>query len=245
MSTQKLSYLSTKALDKLYLNIETNKDRYLNGDFADLSEYGDLSIPLNVQVDLDLLTKLDPSGTPEAEVENTLLVWRGLHNLTPALACEDRIWTRLSHFECLKYSRERWLKAKDEGGILKNIRTHFFADGITGCRDDHSISRLWWNAKIAKNSRPNDQRGALNLMLKTADIRSNFIERSWTVSRPSVAASILRLMDHKAWITNSERNYREFMKTVNRKGGGIVFEFMSDTQIDKFMYDCYLQVAKS
>lgn len=244
MSREKLSYLSTKTLDDLYAGILENIERYRSAGFEDLVEDGGWDIHLSVEIDLDPLQELDPAGTPEAEIENSLLVWRALHELTPALACEDRIWTRLSHVECLDYSRMRWLTSGDKASTAKAVRAHFFAPGMTACRDDHAISRLWWNAHIAKDVRPNDQRTALELMLKTADIRSNFVERTWTVGRPRVADSILRIMEREEWITNKESNFRNFMKSVNHRGGGVVFELLPDDKLDSFMDECFSQVAE-
>ena len=82
------------------------------------------------------------------------------------------------------------------------------------------------------------------MILKTADIRSNFIERIWTVSRPVVADSILRAMEMQSWLTASEANYREFIKALNHKGGGVAFELLSYNRLDTFMDDC-ISLARS
>jgi hypothetical protein len=113
----------------------------------------------------------------------------------------------------------------------------------TACRDNHSIARLWWNAKVAKGLRPSDQKGALELMLQKADIRSNFVERSWTVSSPKAAISILRLMEREPWVTDKEINYRKFMVALNHLGGGVVFELMPGSELDQFMDKCYTAAA--
>lgn len=245
MSRSNLTYLATKTLEDLYAGILENIERYRTGDFGDLVDKGGWSIQLSVEVDLAPLKELDPSGGSEMEVHNSLMVWKAFHEMTPALACEDRVWTRLSHVECLEYSRQRWLsEKKDDKQTTKDVRTHFFAPGLTACRDDHAIARLWWNSKIAKDLRPSDQKGALELILKTADIRSNFVERSWTVSRSRVATSILRLMEREPWVTESEKNYREFMKVVNHRGGGKVFELMPDAKLNRFIGDCYSVAAE-
>ena len=76
-------------------------------------------------------------------------------------------------------------------------------------------------------------------MLKKADIRSNFIERTYTVGRPRVADAVLRIMEREAWVTDKEVNYREFMKALNHRGGGVVFELLADSALDRFMDECY------
>ena len=105
-------------------------------------------------------------------------------------------------------------------------------------RDDNAISRLWWNYEIARNYDPDDIEGALSFILKTADIRSNLIERPWLASRRDLALAIFRLMKAGPWVTDRRRNFREFMISINRQGGGIVFEAMRPEEIDEFVENC-------
>lgn len=75
-------------------------------------------------------------------------------------------------------------------------------------------------------------------MLSTADIRSNFVERSWTVSRPRVARAILDTMETEPWLSSGEDNYRKFMKAVNHLGGGKLFELMGEKELAEFIQRC-------
>lgn len=241
MSKHQLNYLSKNSLDYLYKNIATNLERYQTGDFQDYVERGGWSISLTLEIDPEQLSELDTTPGMAAEIENSIRVWHALKGMTPALACEDRIWTRLSHVEGLIYSRARWIKDTLVETMVRDIRTHFFAPTLSGARDDHSLARLWWNAKIAKDLRPDNQRGALELLLKTADIRSNLIERSQTLSRNKVGVSILNLMEQEPWLTKHMQNFRDFMKVVNRRGSGVVFELWSDSKVDEYLVACYYE----
>ena len=78
----------------------------------------------------------------------------------------------------------------------------------------------------------------MNVILKKADIRSNFVERSLTASRPALTAGMVRIMQREAKITEREDSFRSFMRSVNKLGGGIVFEAMSEADIDAFMKLC-------
>jgi len=235
----RLKYLGRATLTSLFAEIGSHIERYTGGDFRDLEAEGDWNITLSIEYDPEPLSRLDESKT---EVDNSLLVWNALQNLTPALACEDRIWTRLSHIDCLDYSRKRWLN--EESGE-NDVRRHFFAPTHTGCRDDHSIARLWWNAKIAKDIWPHNQKGALELLLMKSDIRSNLVERPWTIMRHELADAILRLMQQEPWVTEKEKHFREFMKAVNRTGGGAVFELWPKEKIDSFVHDCFESAVAS
>jgi hypothetical protein len=179
-----------------------------------------------------------PANTSVVDLANSKVVGEALANLTPATANEERVWARLSHFEAIKYCRTRWLSRTAGQAIDDLVRKHFFAPTQTGIRDDHAISRLWWNFYIAKTCEPDNADDALRLILTTADIRSNFVERIWMTSRRRVASAVLRAMRSEPWITEAEDNFREFMKALNKLGGGVVFEALSEADTDQFVSDC-------
>jgi hypothetical protein len=240
MSLGKLKYLSVPVCENLKRDIAANLDRYVGGTFEDLVINDGWSIELNLELDLAPLQRLDGKRTAEADFANAVLVWDALGKLTPGLATEARLWTRLTHLEGLKYSRERWLQqAKSKDERIEAINTHFFAETQTKYRDDNALGRLWWAAHIAKLAMPDDQLTALGAIVqKSTDIRSNIIERSAISSRPKLAAGIVRTIVREPKATSSEDGFRSFMKAVNRLGGGVVFEAMSDGEIDGFMDEC-------
>lgn len=241
MSKTKLKYFSSETLEQMEKCVLSNLERYKHDGFEDMKDNRGWGAELSIESDLTPLSDLDPSGSPAAEIRNSLLVWSVLYELTPAIAIENRFWSRLAHVNCFEFTRSRWPvdSKQDSGKVVEYIKRHFFARTLTNCRDDHAVSRLWWNAKIAKILRPNDQRRALELILKTADIRSNFVERSWTVSRPVVARAILKVMEEEEWATKAEANFRSLMRSINHRGGGIVFELLSEDEVYSFMLDCH------
>jgi hypothetical protein len=243
MTATKLKYLSQGILDELRSNIDNNIERYTSGDFIDLSQQNGWAIDTkSVQVDCSLLDALKLGQTSmEAEVQNSLAVYRALQGMTPSLAREERIWARLTHIECLAYARSRWLQGRKPEELSQQIEVHFFAGTLTETRDDNAVGRLWWNGRIAAIASPNDAEAALKLILKTADIRSNFVERTRMVSRPVLAQALLRIMAAEPWITAVEAHFREFMKVVNRNGGGILFEVLGPSDTDSFLSTCVHQ----
>lgn len=240
MSAQ-IKYLSDKALVELRSSIEINLERYTGGGFKDLAEGTSWDINLGVEFDDELLRTLDksvPQLISAIDLENSKIVGKALCGLTPAMANEERIWVRLAHVEAFDYSYARWLEGKSVEALPAEVGLHMFASTQTGIRDDHALSRLWWNYQIAKTCMPNDIDGALSLILKRADIRSNFVERIWMTSRQGIASSVLKAMKDQAWITAHEDNFRGFMKAINKFGGGIVFETLDEEEIDGFVSDC-------
>lgn len=243
MIEKPVPYVSEAVADDLLAHVEENIERYCTGDFRDLADSGGWELHLSAQMDPEPLGKLDPARTPQAEINNSLHVWQALPSLTPALAAQNRVWTRLSHVECLDYARRRWLEHARNGTEVKAIRTHFFANTLTRYRDDNAISRLWWNAHIAHEIWPENPENALGLLLKSADIRQALVERPWITSRRPVARGIFRLMEARPSVMREE-NFRELMITINRLGAGIAFEVLSDGQIDKFLeHSCDLAMV--
>jgi hypothetical protein len=235
---QKLKCLSEKTADALYSSIQANIERYKTTDFEDLANAYGWSVELQIHVDLEPLKDLDGDKGAEKEIKNALLVWHALSDLTPSLACENRIWTRLTHLEGLIFSRQRWLKITSDEEIVKSVKDHFFANSRTKWRDDNALSRLWWIAYIASQVPTIDQKTVLQFILEKADFRSNFVERPWISSRPKLAASIIRGMIEDKWVTEKEANYRNFMKQINKYGGGILFEAWNDSELNSFIINC-------
>jgi hypothetical protein len=236
----KLKYVSNDVVDFLRSNIAAHYDRYLGGDFADVQGSGDWGLQLKLEVDLKPLSDLDPAGSPEVEANNSLLVWRALGSLPASLAYEEGIWVRLTHVESLGYCRARWLVGLSSiDATERAIKTHFFAATLTARRDDNAISRLWWNAYIANRIQPSDVIGALRGLLRKADIRMQLVERSNIGSRAPLCRGILRAMKGEARVAESEDGFRDFMKEVNKRGGGVIFEALTHEEVDRFLAECW------
>lgn len=234
---KQLYYVGQQTADFLADHIEEHLDRYVEGNFLDLEETGDWRILLSTRADLDALAQLDPSGTPEAEAANSRIVGNALSDLTPSLARENRIWIRLSHVEALEYGRHRWLAVRPEH-VARNVRLHFFAPTWNACRDDHAISRLWWNWRIATLLMPEDPEAALAIILERADIRLNFVERARAAARLPLARAMLRALIDNPDVRQSERAFREFMKAINFNAAGQTFEALRPDQIERLIDSC-------
>ena len=240
MTEAPLKYLSEKKLSELKKSIVANRDRYEAGDFLDLEHDNGWAVETStVQVDHDLLATLDGTARPAAaDIDNSLILFQALRGMTPALAREERVWARLTHIECLGYSRERWLTGRSGETLDAQVKLHMFAPGRTGIRDDNALSRLWWNMHISTIADPDDPESALRLLVKSADIRQAVVERPGTAARPPLVRAIVRIMRRDPWVTSSENAFREFMKVLNKDGGGIMFEALDIAEADALMDLC-------
>ncbi len=240
MPQEPLRYVSEVKLEELHRDVSQYRERYATGDFADFERDNGWAIEASgVTVDHDILAGLDGTArNARGDRAASKTLHRALQGMTPALAREERVWVRLCHIECLGYARSRWLSGLEGDRLDRQVHLHLFGSGLTGIRDDNALSRLWWNMHVATIADPDDPEGALDLILKTADIRSNFVERTNTAARPPLARAVIRAMRRDPWVTSAERPFREFMIFLNRNGGGVLFETMSDADVDSFIDFC-------
>ena len=244
MTVKKLLYVGQAVADTLMDGVEENIERYRADGFEDMAGQGNWEIATDLTFDTAPLRDLSPERSAEAEKNNSVLVWRSLRELTPALATENRIWIRFTHLECLDFCRRRWLTGEPENKHVSTVRTHFFANTRTRWRDDNAISRLWWNYWIAQRLMPEDPEKALGIILHVLDMRLSTVERPGLFIRPKIAAGILRAFARDEWVLGSAERWREFMKVLNKQGAGRVFEVMSDAETDRVMDVC-LDKAKT
>lgn len=242
MNENPLRFISEQNLQDLRETVSANRERYISGSFSDLELNNGWRIETkSVTVNYNAIATLNINGrSAKLDAENSIVVYDALKGMTPALAMDERIWTRLSHIEGLDYSRARWLpKTNSDEAFDKGIRKHFFAKGVLGARDDNAISRLWWNMHIAKTIGGNREKAEeyLQRIVKSADIRQAFVERSWTGARLPLARAILKLIDEGSWAAK-DNNFKQLMKEINRDGGGILFEALSQTSANRFVEDC-------
>jgi hypothetical protein len=241
--TERVKLLSQPVVEQLSETIASNIDRYRSGDFSQSSRENGWAIESRIASwDTSIATQLDPSGTPDAEVRNSLLVWRGMVGMTPALAREERLWARLCHVECLEFARARWLRGKDTDANM--VRIHFFANGVTGCRDDNAIGRLWWNAHVAAIASPDNVELGLRRLLARANYRMQIIERANTGFREPLVRGIVRLLGAEPWLDIDDEAIVDFMIEVNKRSGGVVFEALDDAGVDAHLLRC-LEFAKA
>jgi len=235
--SEPLKLLAQPVVDQLAGQIEMNIDRYRVGNFEDLEQQNGWAIESRLASwDPAIADQLDPSGTPDAEVRNSLIIWKGLAGMTPAFAREERLWARLCHVECLAFARARWLNGSEKDANL--VRIHFFANGTTGCRDDNAIGRLWWNAHVASIASPENVEEGLRWLLKRANYRMQIIERANTGFREPLVRGIVRMLAAEPWLDIDDQAIVDFMIDVNKRSGSIVFEALNDDAVDAHLARC-------
>ena len=114
--------------------------------------------------------------------------------------------------------------------------------GLTGSRDDNAIGRLWWNAHVAKLANPDDIEFGLNRLLARANIRLQILDRADTAFRQPLIAGVVRILGD-SWFSTYDAAVADFGFEVNKASGGIIFEALSESEIDAHLAHC-LAAAK-
>lgn len=237
MSTKPMRLLAVNVVDELATNIARNLSRYTDGDFLDLEKHSGWAIETSLaRWDPAIAASLDPSGTAAAEIRNSLLIYQGLQGMTPALACEERLWARLCHVECLDYARKRWL-GKEEAAESA-VRLHFFAAGLRGYRDRNAIGRLWWNGHVASLAMPDDIETGLQRLLTRANTRLQIVDRADSAFRQPLVSGIFRLLGAEGWFDSYDAAIADFMFEVNKRSGGLMLEALEPESIDNHLQAC-------
>ena len=232
-----IKLLSATIVESLSKSIPENIGRYASGDFADLAKSAGWQIEtMTATWNPAIAEGLDPSGAPQAEVENSLRIYRGMEGMTPALAREERLWARLCHVECLEYARSRWLTKSEN--FVNQINTHFFAPSLVGCRDDNAIGRLWWNGHVAALACPENMELGLRVLLKRANFRLQIVDRADTAFRQPLIAGIVRILESQKWFDSDDAAIAHFMREVNKRSGSVLFEAMSSAGVDAHLMRC-------
>lgn len=180
------------------------------------------------------------TARPEFDGQNALVVHDALRNLTPQLATNPGIWVYLTHTDGAEYVSKRWMgdRPTADDAAAKNVLNHFFMSGERPLRRDNGIARLWWMGYIAHRVVPDEPQLFLDTILHSQDIRSSLLERPAVSMNFRVLRAIYDVMkDHRS--SDGELfdrfKFRGWMRAVNRRGGMVLLDALSDSELDKLL----------
>ena len=248
MAQEQVKALKEKVVADLHDKVGENLDKYFSDssdsdvDFFHPDE--DVRILLSVQCDLEPLKKLEPASGGDNDIENALLVYQSFPDLTPYKACDERIWTHLTHGPCFSYTQKRWLYGKEGSSPdakVKLVQKHFFArvDGSRGWQRNNAISNLWWSAHIARKCGEENFEKTLKVLLHQTDFRKSIVERPSTSQSAKVLSVIMKVLtdiyyngDLDFFRRGVGRGaYLEFARFINRHGGTRFLEALSEKDL--------------
>ena len=236
-----LRYYTSEALEKLRQSVADRLDwYYAPGDTRPNFPLGGMrESRLAAPALADQLT-MDVARPPATDVDNALIVYDALSDLTPHQASIERMWVYLCHCDCPNYVQQRWLKhrpEKEEDAVRK-VQNHFFASGNRALIRDNGVSRLWWLGKIAYDAAPTNPREFLTILLHRQDVRSALIERPSVSMNRRVLRGIYAVMRDQ-WANGAalfERaTFRSWMVGLNRRGGVVLLDTLPTKLLENLL----------
>lgn len=237
----KANFLKASKVSELSSSIEANLEIYRNGSFDYLLTDPTCYFETGLDIDESLLSKIDCEKDDLREVENCILIYNAITNMSHYLARDERLWVYLTHTFLLKYSRKRWPIPDDDEKAIKHIKNHFFCVGSRGVERDNAASRLWWLASLCSRAKniPFDQ--ALTCFLHQSDVRANLVERPTTAQNINVFSAILKKLNESYCQDKRlfEREvFRNLMKELNLIGGIRLLATLPEINVHQILDDC-------
>lgn len=232
----KSSYLKT-----LSQSIRDNLENYRTGNFEIIANDPDYYFETSLEIDDKKLASINCDSTNHKEVENCILMYESMGELSHHLAREERLWTYLTHTLLLKYARNRWPIPTDDEKAINHIKNHFFCIGARGIERDNASSRLWWMASLCNRTKDLSLQDSLTCLLLQTDVRANIVERPTTSQNLHIFSAILRKLNdsYKTDKKLFERaRFRAFMKWLNLIGGVKLLGALPDNRIAVIIDDC-------
>lgn len=237
----KARFFKEKYLKELELNIAENLELYRTGNFDFQANNTDNYFEASFDVDEVKLKSLLPSNKNEAEVQNCMLIFEAMQNLTHFHARDARLWVYLTHTVLLPYSRARWTIPADNEAAIKFIKDHFFCIANRGVERNNAASRLWWLAALCNRTQGLNLKDALTTLLYQSDVRASVIERPTTSQCLNIFSAILRKL-HESYHSDKklfERSImREAMKKLNLAGGVKLLGVLPEQQVNVIVAEC-------
>lgn len=242
-----VSLFKESTVKALYSSIESNLDYYRNGSFEHLLNDSSLFLSSACKIDEEQALLVDCSHEDHNEVNCCLSISKCLGAVSPHLARDERLWTRLAHIEFLHYARTRWPIPSDNEAATEHIRKHFFAKGARGIERDNAVSRLWWMASICSKIENLPLEKALTAFLHQSDVRASIVERPSTSQNPSVLSAVVNRLASSLEGDQSlyeRKNFRELMKRLNLEGGTRLLEALQNEEVAEVVDQITLEVLE-
>ena len=247
-----VSYYTTEAVAELRENIGSRVSWYLGGGDGGIALESKAPIrETNIRMgSISSILKTKGKTPARHDAQNAQAVYRALNRLTPHQAADERLWTYICHNDCAGYVSRRWLDSgATNSRTVADIGNHYFVRGNRGLIRDNGVARLWWLGHIAYQVAPAEPDRFLEVVLYRQDPRSALIERPSVSRNYRVLKAVFRVM--KRDYETKERalfvrdTFRAWMKGLNRTGGMLLLDALSDPQMERLVNDEALVALKN
>lgn len=238
----KIGYFIEGAFDKLFDNIESNREKYKLKTPWIKDFFGDSKYMIETNIEFPTISLVNTGDKTKDDFRNTIAIYNALGKiLSPRQACNKYMWSYLAQETFYEYASQRWLVEKGA-----SIKTRFFCGESRIALSLNAISRLWWYGHLTYDeSNPMNPYHLTELLTSNTDLCQNLIQHSYSMNK-NVALGFLDAVEQfiKEGNDFSEDIERKTIKFVNRYGGVTVIDVLSRLEIKHLVYDYMTKKGK-
>lgn len=236
----KQKVLTPAAYSALFHGIEDNRARYEGRRvwIKDSPKYKDWFHASDIEITSTVKLK-EPNGKETFDFDNARKLHTKLKDLSPVVATDPRLWTRLAHVELWDYMKSRWPVEEDK--TTRFIRERYFltrSDSRAIMRN--GISRLWWSAQLTydENGGPH-QYDLTEVLLSRLDIAQQLLERNFGRIRPLVRGFLTFVVKNRELCLDdgntSRQRIRYLASSLHKRSGVCLLDAMGSTDLNRFL----------
>lgn len=201
-----------------------------DSDVFDISQVTYISDTLEVALD-DLHTTFGTRSVDD--LNNSIRLFSALKHIDLTLANDRRLWVTLTHTVLYKYTKQRWGITSSSSDSVIRDRFHFEGAGLR-TRNQNSIARLWWAARITYDETREDPFELTKLLWEKQDFYQNLIDRKFS-TYPNVLLSFLEFYSSNRGV-DQKLEMRRLFKGINALGGVRVLPLLSAPEVKEQIY---------
>ena len=248
---QHIHFFRQDTVDLLKKNVTQNLPWYRGGSDADQGMIEDRYNEMSLPIDLTCFDVLNKNTAERDDRKNVIAIYEAFGCLSLQQAAEERIWAYATHFLARQYTSKRWGNIpKDDGKAVRYILAHYFVSGARGLFRDNAIARLWWMGYLASRCDDYDLENTLNILLRDSDVRANLLERTSVSMSVEMFSGVVRALGKSLERGENpdiykRNNFRNLMKAVNRRGGRIMLNALTNKQLDEILNSMVKQITQN
>ena len=212
--------------------------------------------------DFKLVVPNETLTVGDVDFENCKRVYENLNFLTETQAADERLWAGLCHDVFYDYVRrrydygtnktaflstdddaddEKFLSVRDKE-ITKIKNRFFFNGGTRECLMKNPLARCWWTGRVFYDEGSRNRFAKLDLLGAKDFYTKVFstLTRGF-VANPKLLNGVVKFLDYcrrNGIEVDADKNLRPALKEVNKVGGAVILDCLTEDDIADIMIAC-------
>lgn len=210
-----------------YKTDATIRTRY-NQDMFDVSDATWLRDTIKLDMNLSDINEF--TASPSGDMSSSIKLFNALRHLDLVQANDKRLWVTLTHTLFYNYTRKRWGIGEASSDDTLKDRFHFEGAALRQ-RNQNSIARLWWAARLTWDPKRNDPFELTKLLWEKQDFYQNLIDRRFSTYQGTLMGFLNFYSKNRH--LDLKQDMRKLFKGLNALGGVRVLSLMPEQEVEK------------